>query len=114
MTGPACDFCNDLCSTWRYPTRDFGTVVMGASRALMRVDLSGGWWACDRCQPYVEDRRYDELASYNYAKWLAERLVPPSRQVARSIRAANRETYRAFERNRSGEPTRYVRRQAAS
>ncbi len=114
MTGPACDFCNDLSSTWRYPTRDFGLVVVGGRKVSRPVDLSGGWWVCDHCQPYIEAKRYDELAQYTFGKWLAEQAVPPSRKAARFVRATHRDMYRAFERNRSGEPTRYVRRTAAS
>lgn len=114
MTGPACDFCNDPCSVWRYPTRDFGLVVVGARTVSRPVDLSGGWWCCDHCQPYVEEARYDELARYVYAKWAGEQAVPPSRAVARRVRASHRDMYRAFERNRTGPPTRYVRRSAAS
>lgn len=114
MTGPVCDFCNEQTSTWRYPTRDFGVFVVGGRKVSNPIDLSGGWWACDHCQPYIEDGRYDELARYTHGKWLAEQVVPPNRKTGRFVRATHREMYRAFERNRCGEPTRYVRRRAMS
>ena len=114
MTGPVCDFCNEPTSTWRYPTRDFVLVLDGRPKPSRAVDLSGGWWCCDRCHPYVEAKQYDELSRHTYAKWAAEQVVPPGRDVARAVRATHGDMYGAFDRNRCGEPTRYVRRAAVS
>jgi hypothetical protein len=113
MTGPACDFCNDIGASCRYPTRDFGLVVVAGPVVETAVDLGGGWWACDHCAPYIDDGRYEELARYTYDKWVAEQPAPPAASTARFVRVKHREMFCAFERNRTGTATRYVRKAAS-
>lgn len=97
VTDLICDFCGPSAARWEYPARAFTTAVALVGDDVTEYRSDGAWTACDECRPYVDGRRWDDLAAAVIGR------LHVSSDVG-TVTAGLVRLWRLFDANRTGPP----------